>query len=93
MYDYDEPKSFPVSNCPLILVTRFDNIAKRLTGSRTMLIRMLMESCVRGAEQEFMREATTQQFVKFATWNTLKGFGIKPKLPDDPENQEHKKAA
>lgn len=84
MWDYDELKSFNVSNAPKTLVDKFDYIAKRMGMDRSKLIKLIMECAVTNAQFWFERHATTKQFIQHAINDSMKIFGIQP-MTEDPK--------
>ena len=78
MWDYDELKNFPVTNCPKALVDKFTYIAKRMGQDRSKLIKLMMECVVTNAQFWFEHNATTKQFIQHSVNDSLKIFGIKP---------------
>jgi metal-responsive CopG/Arc/MetJ family transcriptional regulator len=69
-------KSRTISGIPDDLIEKFDFIAKRVVGNRSVMIKILMKCVVENARYQWEREAKTEQFITHAVNDTFKMFGV-----------------
>ena len=86
MIDLGEFKTRSISGLPDGLVEQFDIVAKRLVGTRSALIKIMMKAVVENARCQWEREAKTSQFVAHSINDTFSLFGIRT-VQDDGRNQ------
>lgn len=77
MIDLGEFKTRSVSGLPDDLVEQFDIVAKRLVGTRSALIKIMMKAVVENARCRWEHEAKTGQFVAHSVNDTFALFGMK----------------
>jgi len=76
MIDLGEFKTRSISGVSDELIQRFDMVAKRLVGTRSTLIKMMMTAVVENARCSWEREAKTSQFLEHSVMDTLKMCGV-----------------
>jgi metal-responsive CopG/Arc/MetJ family transcriptional regulator len=76
MIDLGEFKTRSISGLPDELVERFDMVAKRVVGTRSGMIRLLMTAVVENARCSWEREGRISQFVAHSINDTFKMVGI-----------------
>lgn len=74
--DLGEFKTRSISGLPDDLVEKFDIVAKRVVGTRSGMIKLLMKSVVENARYQWEREARTGQFIAHSINDTFKMVGI-----------------
>ena len=75
MLDMGDFKTRSISGVSDELMERFDLVAKRLVGTRSALIKILMKSVVENARCQWEHEAKTSQFIQHSIDDTLKTCG------------------
>ena len=84
MIDLGSFKTRSISGLSDDLVEQFDLVAKRVVGTRSGMIKLLMKSVVANARYSWEREASVSKFVAHSINDTFKMVGIE--VPVDRQN-------
>lgn len=83
MEDFGVSKSITISNIPQGLMEKYDLIAKRLAGSRSLMMKLQMENLVRNCQSFIAHEATIAQMVQHSNDDVWRFYGM-----DVPKSKE-----